>query len=295
MSEKICVFACATKATPRLEVLRKSMDLYEGWGLCVLGEGKEWKSFRTKMECYRDALRITKKDQVVVCLDAYDAICVRDSHQLKEDFLSFDTPILIGYENVSSFTIYNKYVKIGVSPSISKWKKYHNIDLSEKIFVNSGCIVGYAGEICKMFDWILNYRHFEIDDDQIGVGYYMNKFPHKVKLDVESKICLNDNYGNNYKVRVHDHRLHVMSRHVPYFIHFPGIRYVDPFKQTNYDLVAPFIVGKYEQSMNHDDRNRDRRRNRFLLLLFVMLVVLVFFMLFRKKKKNIFQKRKKNN
>lgn len=280
MSEKICVFACATKSTPHLDVLRKSMDLYEGWGLCVLGEGKEWKSFRTKMECYRDALRITKKDQIVVCLDAYDVICVRDSHQLREDFLSFDTPIVIGYENVSTYTIYNKYIKIGVSPCISTWKKYHNIDPTKRIFVNSGCIVGYASEICKMFEWILNYRRFEIDDDQIGVGYYMNKFPHKVKLDVESKICLNDNYANHYKVsvKVHDDLLHVSSKHVPYFIHFPGMKYIDPFKETNYDVVASFIVDNDEKNMHHHDKNMDRRRNRLFLLLIVLLVFMLLFL-----------------
>lgn len=273
MSEKICVFTCATKSTPHLDVLRKSTEIYKGWGLCVLSEGKEWKSFRTKMEAYRDALQVTKKDQIVVCLDAYDVICVRDSDDFKKEFRSFHTPIVVSNENLCVFTIYNQHVKVGACAPISKWKKYHHVDTTKSIHVNSGCIVGYAGDVYNMFDWILNYDQLEIDDDQIGVGYYMNEFPQKVKLDLENKLFLNDNFAKFYKIQVHGDQLLVNVPNKPYFIHFPGVKLVDPFLQTNYDVVSNFVVGKHQQ-------NRNRGRNRILLLLFVCVLLIVLTLLF---------------
>lgn len=139
MQEKICVFTHHPNDDKQIEIFRKSFDAHHGWGVCVLGLDTEC----SMMECYMDALRITDKKRVVVCMDAKNTSCARDSTDFIKDFLSCDTPILIANWN-------NK--KDGF------------------------CIVGYAGDICNMFEWSAEH------------GKNMKQFPGKIKLDKNKTI-----------------------------------------------------------------------------------------------------------
>lgn len=277
MSSLVHVFTCATHSNKNLENFKKSFKKYKGWNVHVLGLGTEWESFRTKMINYRDALKDIDNEQIVVCLDAYDVLCIKDSTDFVDLFLSYKTPIVIGCENLCYFTLYNKYFKFGCCPNITKWKSFYNLQ-NDKIYVNSGCIVGYAGEIFKMFDWILKYNNFMIHDDQIGIGFYMNEFPHKVKLDVDKNFVFNDNYGQSINVRTKEQDvLEIEIPKKPYFIHFPGEKHM--YKPTNYDKISHFMF---------DTMIETRRRTKIkysIALLSIVLVILylLVFMFYRKK------------
>lgn len=242
MPNNISVFTCATNETAQVQNFLKSFGCHAGWDVRVVGMGLKWVSFRTKMECYRDAIRQANKKDVVVCLDAYDAFCIRDSEGFLETFYKYNTPILIGYEPLCAFTLYNRFFQTGCCPNIDKWKQFHHIPLSEPIYVNSGCIVGYAGEIYKMFDWILGFKEFSIQDDQVGVGLYMNEFPHNAQLDLEDRIAFNDNFGERLKIRHStDDKIEIDLPHKPYFLHFPGIKYRT--HTTHYEILSSALLG----------------------------------------------------
>lgn len=237
----IHVITCATEYNPQVSYLKKSFDLCDGWCVHIVGLGMKWEGFRTKMKCYSNALQSFDKDTMIVCLDAYDSICIKDSTGFMDDFLSFDSPIVVGFEPLCAYSIYNRFLQLGCCPDITKWKKNHNISTSDKIYVNSGCIVGYAGEIRKMFDWILNYTGFTVKDDQIGVGLYMNEFPQKIKLDTDNKLVFNDNFGGHLKINTQDpSKLHIDLQTTPYFIQFPGIRSIP--HTTNYEVLCSFLL-----------------------------------------------------
>lgn len=241
-TNNISVFTCATSETAQVQNFLKSFDYHVGWDVHVVGMGLKWEPFRTKMKCYRDALRHINKKQVVVCLDAYDAICIRHSAGFLDAFYKCNTPILISCEPLCSFTIYNRFLQLGCCPNINKWKAFHQMSLSEPVYVNSGCIVGYAGEIYKMFDWILEFKGFSIKDDQVGVGMYMNEFPHNVRLDLENRFVFNDNFGKRLQIQVlKDNQIHLDLPHKPYFLHFPGIKCVA--QTTHYETICSALFG----------------------------------------------------
>lgn len=273
---RIPVLVCATERNKRVEILEKSFQRHRGWDLRVLGVGRKWESFRTKMECYCEELRRISPDQIVVCLDAYDAVCARDSSGFEAEFKKFRVPIVAGYEPVAVFTIYNKYVRIGVSPDIKKWKAHHEINAND-VYVNSGCIVGHAGEVLGMWEWVLGHQEFTIYDDQIGVGYYMNGFPDKVKLDTESRIVWNDNFLHHSRVAMSDDelRVHGGPARTPYFIHFPGLKMSYHPHADRYRKVSAFVVG--DDSLLQEDVvvGTDRWWLVPLIVVVVLVVVLV--------------------
>jgi len=277
MSSSVCVFTCATHSNKNLENFKNSFNLYKGWDVRVLGLGSEWESFRTKMTFYRKGLKDVDEDQIVVCLDAYDVLCIKDSTDFIDLFLSYKIPIMIGCEITSCFTIYNKYLQIGCCPNIEKWKRFHN--LQDKIYVNSGCIIGYAGEIFKMFDWILKYNDFVIQDDQIGVGFYMNEFPHKVKLDIKNDFVFNDTLGNSIKLRQEEEKLELDIPKKPYFIHFPGEKRMHT--PTNYDKISSFML---DVDIDVERRKNIRVKKYFIYVLIVIIILCCFFFLMYRKK-----------
>lgn len=245
MVEDVVVLACATdEKDSRVMNFVKSFERHKGWDLRIVGSGMEWRPFRTKMECYCEALAIIPPRQVVVCLDAYDVLCMRDSHNLVQDFLSCKVPIVVGMEESCLFTMYNRYVRIGVCPSIDRWKIHHGYDKDEAIHVNSGCIVGYSGEILRMFQWVLSYEGFPIDDDQIGAGFYMDSFPERVQLDTKERFVVNHNAvtkGDKHRIIMSNGRITVDNRRVPpYFLHFPGTQCAHT-KTSDYYRVAHYL------------------------------------------------------
>lgn len=273
---KVSVYACATTKGTQVSHFLKSFSQFEGWDVHVVGMGLKWETFRTKMKCYRDALRHVNKKKVVVCLDAYDAVCFRDSAGFLDIFYTYQTPIVVSYEPLCCFTVYNRFFQTGCCPNIDRWKKFHQVSLSDPIYVNSGCIVGFAGDIYKMFDWILNFQPFSIIDDQVGVGLYMNEFPEKVKLDLQNKLVFNDNFGERLQIQSLQNghfRIDVPTQ--PYFLHFPGIKY--RHKKTNYETICSILLGE-DIPLHQTVKSIWSCAHLCIIILFVALFVALFVM-----------------
>lgn len=273
MLETICVITCATQKNQYLDNFQASFKKQEGWDVHVLGIGKKWKSFQTKMQCFHDFFKTVDKKQLVVCLDAYDVLCIRSSKDFRKNFLSYQVPIVVGYETACLFTItiYNRYNLRGNCPSIETWKTYHHMEKEKNIHVNSGCIIGYAGELEKLFDWILKQN---INDDQMGVGFYMNHFPHKVQLDIAQKLIVNDICAKTYSVE-HDPDGQIrMDGKYPYFVHFPSMR-DSPF-QNNYYWITHHLL--------QDDTYFKKKQTIIsnMLLLWILLLGVLLLYLFPK-------------
>jgi hypothetical protein len=267
MLETICVITCATQENQFFTNFQSSFKKHRGWDVHVLGMGRKWESFQTKMQCYHDFFKTVDKKQLVVCLDAYDVLCIRSSQDFRKKFLSYQVPIVVGYETACVMTISNPYFQIGNCPSIETWKTYHHMDKEKNIHVNTGCVMGYAGELETMFEWILKQN---IKDDQMGVGFYMNHFPHMVQLDIAQKLIINDVCARTYSVENDPHGQIRMNGQYPYFAHFPSMHDSPP--QNNYNWITHHLL----QDNTYFKENKKTVSNMLLwILLGIGLVVLV--------------------
>lgn len=228
MLETICVITCATQENQFFTNFQSSFKKHRGWDVHVLGMGKKWESFQTKMQCYHDFFKTVDKRQLVVCLDAYDVLCIRSSQDFRKKFMSYQTPIVVGYETACV---------VSNCPSIEPWKTYHHLKDENNIHVNTGCVIGYAGELEKMFDWILKQT---IKDDQMGVGFYMNQFPNKVQLDITQTLIMNDVCARTYSVKHDPYGQIRMDGKYPYFVHFPSMHDSPP--QNNYNRITHHLL-----------------------------------------------------
>lgn len=216
MSRPIDVFTCVTKLHPGYHNLEASVRLRKGWTITPIGKGVPWKGWITRMKLYRDtALWVAQHvhpNHVIVFLDAYDILCLRDSDQFLQAFQEKGFPILAGCESICFF--------LTCRPT-SRWKHIHNISQ----YINGGCIIGEAYAIYEAYRWCLEKGYHK--DDQIALSHYMDAYPHQITLDITSQFVYNDLFGiGNIQIQAQDSsiRLSVKGQDIhPYFIHFPGL------------------------------------------------------------------------
>jgi hypothetical protein len=198
----------------------------------VLGLGEQWGGWRHRMRTYRDAAaELTQLDPlaVVVCMDAYDAICLRSAGDgLLDTFRSFGKPLVLSLERVC----------IGNCVSIRDWwetdgtphlRKASLSDLPEDRYVNGGLVMGYAWAIQKLYDWMLNINEA---DDQRGLGRYALAHRDHWAPDIQGRIFKNKLYGDPLTSAD-------LSGQGAYFAHFPGL----PWNGiTSYDLTVNAVL-----------------------------------------------------
>lgn len=172
----------------------------------LLALGEKWGGWRWRIEqyikCLEDHILNIGQDNVVVFIDGYDAFSCKDEKGLYEDFLKFNSNIVVGMEKGVKFT--------NIYGDITNWWKYKNIKQHKykHATCNAGFIIGRPKQLLELYNWIYENKY---DDDQIGLRNYINKFPHKIEADFESKIIFN-------KIPV-DNKIVTKT---PYFMHFPG-------------------------------------------------------------------------
>lgn len=268
----ILVLGCATHKTTNVDYFQKSFQLFDGWDMRLVGLGKKWEGFRTKMEIYCETLQMIDPMTIVVCLDTNDMLCIKDSTGFRETFLQFKSPIVIGSEKQCFPTIHNNFIKIGVCSDISQWKQYHNED--QNIFMNSGCVIGYAGEILLMLRWVLDYTDIYITDDQVGIGFYMNQFPEKIRLDVEGVLVYNNNWGRRSSItKMGDNKIMIDTPTHPYFIHFPGLSII--FSASTYYTLCSFLFHDPDIHLY----SKHSGLNKIFIIILIVLLLLLFLMI----------------
>lgn len=219
----------------------------------LLGVGEKWGGWRYRMQTYVNTLTTLPQDEIVLLSDADDMLCLRGTAtELEEAFLAFDKPIVVAAE-LTCNPMYN------CVPVVNYWG-----DTPPPVFqyVNAGVVVGRANALAEMWQWILDQGY---DDDQRGLGAYVNAHPSNVVLDSDCKIFyvnpppqsgkqgkLNWDEDENF-VSVDTGVLSHMPR--PFFVHFAGnfvVGAIDsyflgkPLKshQPIYNTVSRKLLGK---------------------------------------------------
>jgi len=231
MLPSVDIFTCVTKLHPGYLNFKASFEQFQGWNVTAIGKGMPWKGWITRMILYRDtSLWVSQHkdpEHVIVFLDAYDILCVRDSQDFLKTFHEIGYPIVAGSENICFF--------LTCRPT-TRWKKIHKIHS----YINGGCIIGKAQAIYEAFRWCIEkgYHH----DDQIALSYYMDRYPYQIYLD-KSRFIFNDLFANSNVFQLEFPKKVSVSikkqKYHPYFIHFPGLMVF-----SSSPVLFPWNIGK---------------------------------------------------
>lgn len=164
------VFACTTHVGGRQELLENQLAaagiFYAGGAHpgTQLGHGKSW---RPKLEWYRDMLGpVPSEEEFVVLTDAWDVVFQGAKTDL-ETTLAFHLPsggVLVSGEK-NCWPDQDKQVEYPMGPT--PW-----------MFVNSGGIVGRAGDLHAVLDWGLKNLVDSIceDDQRFWTSMFLRQF-----------------------------------------------------------------------------------------------------------------------
>lgn len=135
----LCV---ATESSSYYEILVESCKKYN-YELITLGWGQKWQGLTWKHQLYSEYLNTLSNDnEIVILSDGYDVICLRDSKDTKDIFLSFKKNIVFG--NQTSLA-----TKIG-------------FDTYSENIMCSGSIIGYVRQLKKLENMFLKSGLIEI-------------------------------------------------------------------------------------------------------------------------------------
>lgn len=202
---------------PGLKNAKSSLDKHE-IRYQVLGLNEKWGGWPHRMKTYRDAAQKLAEENplnVVVCMDAYDALSVRHGDGLMELFRSFDKPLVLSLEKVC----------MGNCVSVRDWWRTDGQEylldagITDGIppadrYVNGGLLMGYAGAVRDLYDWMLKTGQ---EDDQKGLARYALAHRDRWAPDVQGRIFKNKVFGAQLT------KQDLASEGV-YFAHFPGMR-----------------------------------------------------------------------
>lgn len=235
------VFTSSDKMKPTLEALLNSLKKHN-YSYEVLGFGKPWKGFETKIENYLEGMKryAAEKgpDALAIFVDAFDVLCIKDSDKLLEAYKARQRqmPVVFGAETVCFNNCYRDILNWYDTHSVLGGRSRIEAELKpdegsplwkKPIFMNTGFIIGPVATLQKMFAEISETPYEE--DDQYTAGKWAMDHLDEFDLDGEESMIRN-------KLGKHDKLPDEDGIQGPAFLHFPGSR--SPEQQEQ-------ILGRY--------------------------------------------------
>lgn len=224
------VAAGNTDNDPRVEEW-KYTALSKGWrDVRVLGKGEPWNGFRTKTRCFQRLCKSLPADDIVVATDAFDLLICGTEEELVAKFLRTGKEVVVGAESVCGPN----------TPVVDALLKLP--DHVSKRYVNSGFIAGRARVLSKLFCHALNSSP---DDDQIGVGSFINCNPDLVHVDSMQCFVLNLNFYSEVTTKCFWHTEKKRFR----FRNTASVRSTSDLTSKSLQSVPPLAPAPTETSM----------------------------------------------
>lgn len=209
---KIVTFA--TRSDGYFPYLLQSARRYKN-RIVVLGWNEEWKGFGSKVLALKKYIQTVPDDEVVVFVDAYDVVFLRNLDSLEKEYISFTKQ-------------HGK--RIVISASRSTFDFIYNIRFGKckGQNLNSGTFIGYAGVIRRMLHEICSAvgdcqdRH--VDDQQLFSSYCRQNediFSFDTEFDWFLIWGLLEDWDIAPSVTFQDETLYYEGK-TPYVLHCPG-------------------------------------------------------------------------
>jgi len=225
------VFTSSDRMKPTLSVLLDSLKKHK-YSYEVLGFGKPWQGFKTKIENYLEGMKRYEAekgpDALAIFVDAFDVICIKDSDKLLKTYKEKPRPMPVTFgaeiacfNNCYKDTMnwYDTHSLLGGRKAIESTLKAVNGGkdyMSETpIFMNTGFIIGPVSKLAQMFTEI-SQTPFE-EDDQYTAGKWAVQHLDAFDMDIEETMIRNKLIPRE-KLPDED------GEQGPAFLHFPGSR-----------------------------------------------------------------------
>ena len=89
------IITVATEKNGYFHSLQESANKFN-YDLIVLGYGEKWKGFGWRVKLILEYIKTLPKNEIIVMVDAYDVIILRDSNELKDFFIKLNVKFLCG-------------------------------------------------------------------------------------------------------------------------------------------------------------------------------------------------------
>jgi hypothetical protein len=203
----IKVFLYADKIKPTAKALMQSLQKHK-YSYEVLGVGKPWEGWIARAKEYVSAAQKYKRekggDAIMLFVDAYDVICIKDSDKFYKSYMEHDRdmPVIFGAEKNCHTEMCNKKIldwydfnkieggKAAVDAQINTWgdNNEHLWSRTRAVFTNNGTIMGTADGLEFLFTEIIKTG---IQDDQVAGGHVIVANLDKFDIDFEEKFFRN--------------------------------------------------------------------------------------------------------
>jgi len=238
-----------TIATDENDWLNDWKNSAQKWGYqySILGKGREWKGFSTKIKLIIEFLLKRDPEEIIAIVDAYDLLFTGPPEELVEKFVSFNFPIVAGGEDVCILNCHKHSCK--VNNNRYKW-------------VNGGCVVGYAKELISAYEFTLQVSP---EDDQIGVAKYMDANPDKVTVDGNQMIVANIRSTSEINCIDNNRFQHTGTRHIPVIVQ------LDNYKSPKF---GTYLLGFFSHTYKHVTKNPAYSIIFYSIIIFIVLLVI---------------------
>lgn len=207
---QIHIVTVATSDKLYFKALKESCKLNDV-NLKILGWGMKWTGYTMKINLIREFLKTMPNNDIVVFIDAYDVLVLKNLAEIKKRFISYDTPILFS-EDIPN-TIIKEY----------GYKKLF-WGCKDNKYLCSGLYAGYVYAL-KLFytELCLEYDCSDHANDQLIISRFCSSdfFTKYVKLDTENKVFLNI-YSDKSPLIDNNIDLQEVLEYDPCIVHAPG-------------------------------------------------------------------------
>ena len=166
--------------------------------ITILGWGQKWQGFIWKLKLIKDKLKFVDPNEIIMFIDAYDIIFLKDQNEIIKNFLSYKKNIVFG-------AVCGNKSKLEKKVGDEIFYKKYNFPKKKSCFdkLNSGCYIGYAKNILDILNDICNLvdcNDEKIDDQVVMSKYYSENYDKKkIELDYNVKLVYNFECHNDFK------------------------------------------------------------------------------------------------
>lgn len=251
------------------------------WAFDIIGRSLTWKGWLARMDAYLQYAKKQNPETIIVFVDCFDALAVREPTDFLKTFQSFDADIVVGAGSVCGGNC---------EPLKEYWNETKTPHHHNNKYVNAGFVTGYAGALVRMYQWCLDQK---IADDQIAICRYINARPddNVIKLDSSAQLVFNDEADCLPVAPRYELEETIITavqgdlRATPFFIHFPGfltkrtvfgfLRPREPLPLGNYDQVGKHVLGDEFVEIGQVDIRAYFWRNVFFWGMFSLILLLI--------------------
>lgn len=236
------VVTVATHADGYFDCLMMSCRRH-GVELKVLGWGTEWKGFNHKLHLLCEYLMTVPAKEVVMFIDAYDVVILRDLRELEEQ--------------------YEAFARVNGSKMVVSVEKYSNLlyeSTGNLVFgtcrgrdLNAGTYMGHADVVLRMLHLVVNDPDFAMGgDDQRAITKVCRKQSEMVFDSMWKWFIVLNRFSDKSGVRVVDGDLVYKGILRPFVLHCPGnVDMTGILKELGYEHDPASIRGKKRSTLDY--------------------------------------------